>query len=299
MVGMWFVRGDLQRGGNAVFFASSPGKKEFLSLFGMPLTEDDTSALHVGADFAAYKYELSYYRGRASRFAMWSMWLPGAPPPCRPIPPDLERLAFEGRVYRERHFAGKPLVLLFPRCSWSPREWPKAHYLDLAWTLEGMGISTVTMVEGDQAEWSSTFPFRIWGASWRDLARWCLAADLVVGNDSGPAHFCGTLNVPTLTLMGPNGNLFGDYGSVQEVRGHLPCSPCFFSSDHGYRAACDCHCQALASISPGAIVQMVSRRLGVPLKGSKPPPPETVPPRITLTCSVRDLPGPPPVSFPV
>ena len=105
--------------------------------------------------------------------------------------------------------------------------------LSLAWKLKDRGVATiVSLHDQDQPVHRST-PCYVWGFSFRDLLA-CLIkrAAVVVANDSFPAHFSGTLGVPTLALMGPTrATVFAHIPEVvclSSTAGLVNCTGCHF-----------------------------------------------------------------------
>ena len=146
-------------------------------------------------------------------------------------------------------------VILFPESAHACREWPESHWAHLAWSLHHDGYSVIVCGARDRSA-HNPFPYALWGLP---FTRWCAlaaAADLVIGNDSGPAHVGATLGKPTLVLLGPSPRTFFSHApnvtclSVDTTR--VPCVGCTW--DHrggaGYRAACDTQCLALSTLSP-------------------------------------------------
>jgi ADP-heptose:LPS heptosyltransferase len=87
------------------------------------------------------------------------------------------------------------------------------------------------------------------------------SVELVVGNDSGPAHLAGTLGTPTLALMGPTraACVFGHIPEVTPLAVSLEpaCAGCHFGRP--FRAACDQGCQALYALTPAAVLKEVHK----------------------------------------
>lgn len=166
--------------------------------------------------------------------------------------------------------AGSPHVLLFPQSLWKPREWPANYWVDLAWSLKRAGVRTTVMMQGDDARFHNT-PLYRWNTPLPRVAALMRRADLVVGNDSFPAHLAGTVGVPTLALMGP---------TLPTVFAHLPhveclatnrieCTGCHFRAP--FRAACDQGCLSLYRLFPEDVLDRVLERLRLSPRGSSAP----------------------------
>jgi hypothetical protein len=146
-------------------------------------------------------------------------------------------------------------TILFPESAHPCREWPESHWAHLAWTLHNDGHAVLVCCSRDRSA-HNPFPYALWGLPFN---QWCAlinAADLVIGNDSGPAHVAGTLDRPTLALLGPSPRTFFSHLSsitpLSVDTNRVPCVSCNW--DHrggkGYRAACDTQCLALSTLSP-------------------------------------------------
>ncbi|MCW5698951.1 MAG: glycosyltransferase family 9 protein [Rhodospirillales bacterium] len=118
------------------------------------------------------------------------------------------------------------------------RRWPEDQYAELARKLlENPRHVVVLTGSGEEASHVAAMAKRIDHDRLVDLAglttlaeliALCGSASLMVTNDSGPAHFASTTDVPTLVLFGPETpRIFGPLGPNQEVVYlDLLCSPC-------------------------------------------------------------------------
>lgn len=171
-------------------------------------------------------------------------------PTYTPDPADTEwaRATWDGRGQGRR-------VILFPEAAHNCREWPESHGAHLAWTLHNDGCAVVVCCSRDKSA-HNPFPYALWGLP---FGKWCALAsmaDLIIGNDSGPAHVGATLGRPTLVLLGPSPRSFFAHAaevttlSVDTAR--VPCVGCNWNHNagKGYRAACDTQCLALSTLSP-------------------------------------------------
>ncbi len=103
-------------------------------------------------------------------------------------------------------------------------------------------------------------PFYAYGYDIEALISIILAADMVVANDSGPAHLAGTLGTKTFAVMGPTNPqmVFGycpDVTCLRVAEGDLSCVGCHFKADRGFRAACDQGCEALHILPVESVLQ--------------------------------------------
>jgi ADP-heptose:LPS heptosyltransferase len=134
-----------------------------------------------------------------------------------------------------------PLVLLNPNCSdlLPLRAWPAQRYVELARRLLSHDPRLRIAMTGSRDERvqiealvrpvGSDRCISIAGrTTLRELLVACTLADVLVTNDSGPAHFATLTSVDVVTLFGPeHPRLF----AARSPRNHvlwegLPCSPC-------------------------------------------------------------------------
>jgi ADP-heptose:LPS heptosyltransferase len=144
-------------------------------------------------------------------------------------------------------------VLLFPQAEWQPRTWPPAYWVDLAWLLHDSRVSAAIMLASRDERFFNV-PLYFYGCALGDVAALISRVELVVGNDSFPAHLAGTLGTRTLALMGPTraACVFGHIPEVVPLAADEPgCAGCHFSPP--YRPACDQGCQALHLLTPATV----------------------------------------------
>lgn len=85
-------------------------------------------------------------------------------------------------------------------------------------------------------------------------------AEVLLTNDSGPAHFASTVGLRTYTLFGPESPaLYGPLGNNVAIYAGLACSPCVHVANHRDTACNDNQC--LKQISPEAVYDLVRRDL--------------------------------------
>lgn len=149
---------------------------------------------------------------------------------------------------------GEKIALLFPQTWWSPREWPKNYWIDLAWKLHGKGVKTIMMLHHQEEDYKN-IPGYYYGFSIEKVAAMMKVASIVISNDSMPAHLGGTIEVPTLVLMGPTKTNIIEYIPNIEpmISGMLDCVGCHFGQP--FRAACDKGCMSLYSLFPDTVLE--------------------------------------------
>ena len=87
---------------------------------------------------------------------------------------------------------------------------------------------------------------------------------LIVGVDSGPVHLSGTMDLPSVALLGRTTDaVFAMYPSVtcvSAVRSEVPCAGCW--SGWGYdKSICEVECKALKSITPERVCEIIEDKL--------------------------------------
>jgi len=220
-----------------------------------------------------YEYEKAPLSS-LSRFDLWcaSLDLPRLPP-VRPNYVESPVDASWAESEWQRISSGmSPRVVLFPLAAWPVRTWPRAYFLDLVSSLIASGASTVVL--GRNKGEVQDFPGHwLWGYDLLKVSALVRRADLVVANDSGPAHLAGTIGVTTLAICGPTrGSLvFGHDSNVMTVSFDLrimPCVGCHFSVNGGFRSACRlAGCQALMRLPPDDVGKVALERLRESAKG--------------------------------
>ena len=85
-------------------------------------------------------------------------------------------------------------------------------------------------------------------------------AEVLLTNDSGPAHFASTVGLRTYTLFGPETpDLYGPLGNSVAIYAGLACSPCVHVGNHRDTPCTDNQC--LKQIAPERVYQLVRQDL--------------------------------------
>lgn len=251
----WLGEG-IRQAGHDVSFVASGWHAEVLKLFQMPVTEDSTGAVFTNDGYekaVAMNSPLNYIEWIAEKLGIVDK-------PARPkwVPDPTNR-------DMGRKASGD--VLIFPHGTWSPRIWPKNYFVELAYYLhrEGYKVRVVTK----ERDYAFFMPFHcIVGKPWAFIASAVQASKLVIGNDSGPAHFCGTIGTKTIAIHGPTQGA-RIYGHLPEVipfeKKSLPCAGCHCLPP--FRASCEIGCHQLYRTFPEDVFQLAVSILG---KASKP-----------------------------
>lgn len=255
MVSLAWVAEGAKRAGGQVAFVANGTRRDVLSLLGQEVVPPQPTATKI---VGAYQKELAE-RGRRPRVDYMREALGITAAPARP-PHEHPASSQEWAASLSKRHA--PHVLLFPQAEWQPRTWPPAYWVDLAWMLNEGGVSAAVMLAARDERFFNV-PLYYYGCGLRDVAALLSSVELVVGNDSGPAHLAGTLGTPTLALMGPTraACVFGHIREVTPlaVSGEPGCAGCHFS--HPYRAACDQGCQALHLLTPATVFRAACKLL--------------------------------------
>ncbi len=126
--------------------------------------------------------------------------------------------------------------------TWSSKHWPESMWMELAQLASGAGYR-VALPWGDEVERAraeriaKATEAEVWDrVPLSELADRLEKAGLAIGVDSGLAHLCAALNVPTLVMYGSTDSaLTGCRGAkVAIAQANFPCAPCM-QRTCGYR----------------------------------------------------------------
>jgi len=244
----WWSEGSKDAAIKLFHYATGP-KKVFLEMLDQPVLDRQPRMVDT---FRAYSQELRQ-RGDPPRIEQRGRYL-GLQ--CKPKRPSHNLTSDELAVGRREH-GGE--VLLWPNTDYGSREWPSFYWIELAERLTDSGMR-VRVCGGSPDNRYSQFP-GMWKRGWRYNAAAMLAARAVVGNDSGPAHLSGTLDVPTVVLLGPTtSSVFIQYPSVKCLSTDpavLSCSGCYFHAP--FAKSCEIGCAALAHLKPEDVFSEIAK----------------------------------------
>jgi len=266
LVSLWIAEGVRKAGHEIVYL---PGIHDRLvEAFGGTLGDRDGSPrVEFGGKSPSYKKELQDANAVPHRAYLWQLDLPFSVEPARPTAGSWEECDEWARELKQSRTGGtKPFVVLFPACAYNTRTWPVQKWTRLGWALEENGVGTVGF--NGTIDSIGELPFYAFGYGIEALISIIRLADLVIANDSGPAHLAGTLGVKTLAVMGPTNpdTVFGYCPDVVPVRVDetvLPCVGCHFQPDRGFRSACDQGCEALHLLSVQHVLDLILEHTGV------------------------------------
>lgn len=168
-----------------------------------------------------------------------------------------DALLWRDDFYRRREIGRAPFLIMAPGSGARGKNWPEAHYLQVAhWWREQLGGTVVVVlgpVEAERQEFDHLISC-CQVASGLDLAQ--LAAliagcDAYVGNDSGVTHLAAAVGARTLALFGPsNDRQWAPLGPrVSILRRQIACSPCGDTA----MALCQHHA-CLTQLSPAEVI---------------------------------------------
>jgi len=140
----------------------------------------------------------------------------------------------------QRRGQATPLLLVNPNASefLPQRRWPVPHFVALICRLleRHAGLSVLLIGAASDAVTTAAIAASVGDLRCVDIAgRLALAelpalfaaADVLVSNDSGPAHFAAVSDLPVVVLFGPETPiLYRPLGRATVLSAGLPCSPC-------------------------------------------------------------------------
>ncbi len=194
--------------------------------------------------------------------------------PPRFVPTDAETAAMEKLVVSHCGQLPDALVLLNANASdlLPLRRWDNANYVTLAQAILTAFPQAHIAFTGGPSEAPKTAEivrqvgsdraFSVAGkTSLRQLLALYNAADVLVTNDSGPAHFATLTGVHTVVLFGPETpRLFGVLlPRCQTITAGLACSPCVSATNNRQTSCRDNVC--MKSISVETVLEAVQRSL--------------------------------------
>ena len=243
VISAWVCRGLTQAGYRPVLYLPAP-LVQFASLW---WDRYRVGPLEKAPDWAHDMTTTRQTPGSHSHAeAMWNAlpekWTRGSSPMC----PDFLQLP---AIRSQRSDPAEPprQVFLFPFSAHRQRQWPIEHWIRLARSLEqyfecdAFKITAAASPDlASDAARVTVDPLLL--TDLRALTERISGADLVICNDSAPAHIAGTLGVPTLAIHAQQPPaIFNLYPSVHSV---YPvdslCAGCRHNESAGYTAVtCD------------------------------------------------------------
>jgi ADP-heptose:LPS heptosyltransferase len=194
-----------------------------------------------------------------------------APPTRETARQGIVPLLLRGGLGADR--LGRPLVCVHTGAGALNKQWPGASFAGLIDLLAGEAGAAVAVIGGpDEAEFAAAVVRLVrrqeavvnlvGKTGLRDLPAVLRAADLYVGNDSGPKHMAAALGVPTIGIHSGSVDS-GEWGplgpSSVTIRRDMTCSPCYLAH------AADCHrgLACLVGIKVGDVFRACRRMLAL------------------------------------
>lgn len=197
-----------------------------------------------------------YYRGPIDPGALVA-------PAHTPAPNDVTSVNNKLEAAGLRRQMGTEIILVNPNSSdiFPLRKWPLASFADLCQRLLTARPNCWLVITGVASEMADAKFIRdrlqsprcidfTGKTTFRELLALYSIANLMVTNDSGPAHFATLLVLPTVVLFGPETpRLYSPMGNhYKAIYTALPCSPCV-SVYNGKKSPCtDNRCLKIISV---------------------------------------------------
>ncbi|RKY31296.1 MAG: hypothetical protein DRP74_05215 [Candidatus Omnitrophota bacterium] len=185
------------------------------------------------------------------------------------LPEPQEREALRKKVEGIKQASlTKPVIILNPSVSdiLPIRRWPEEHFIELGRIiLRGFPQATIIITgTSKEKEKAEAIVSKIGNAvslaghtSIRELLTLYSIADILVTNDSGPAHFSALTSIKSIILFGPETPLlYGELSkNIKNITPDLICSPCI--NVYNFRES-PCHSRiCLKNISPAKVLEKI------------------------------------------
>jgi ADP-heptose:LPS heptosyltransferase len=191
--------------------------------------------------------------------------------PIQPVTED-EKEFVRGlirQVYPEYRPDFHRVVLINPNSSelLPQRRWDRDRYCMLAAMIANEWDDVLVLITGSPAERGEALRmqekvnharFRSFAGMHKLIAINALynIAEVLVSNDSGPAHFSAIAPIRSIVLFGPETpKLYGSLGNTEAIWAELSCSPCVTAANQKNSACNDAVCMKL--ITPERVLESV------------------------------------------
>jgi ADP-heptose:LPS heptosyltransferase len=173
------------------------------------------------------------------------------------------------QVYPEYRPDFHRVVLINPNSSelLPQRRWDRDRYCMLAAMIANEWDDVLVLITGSPAERAEALRmqekvnharFRSFAGMHKLIAINALynIAEVLVSNDSGPAHFSAIAPIRSIVLFGPETpKLYGSLGNTEAIWAELSCSPCVTAANQKNSACNDAVCMKL--ITPERVLESV------------------------------------------
>jgi ADP-heptose:LPS heptosyltransferase len=151
------------------------------------------------------------------------------------------------------------------------RRWPQMYYAKLAQMILDKHPEVTILLTGSPSEFGEVDPIRVLSSRARclnfagrvkfeDLTALYSISNLMLSNDSGPAHFASLTDIPTYVFFGPETpKLYGSLGQFTALYANYACSPCVSAFNHRKTACTDNKC--LQHITPEHVYKTIESQL--------------------------------------
>jgi ADP-heptose:LPS heptosyltransferase len=191
--------------------------------------------------------------------------------PIQPVTED-EKEFVRGlirQVYPEYRPNSHRVVLINPNSSelLPQRRWDRDNYCTLAGLIAHEWDDALVLITGSPAEREEALRmqekvnhprFRSFAGMHKLTVITALynVAEVLVSNDSGPAHFSAIAPIRSIVLFGPETpKLYGSLGNTEAIWAELSCSPCVTAANQKNSACNDAVCMKL--ITPERVLESV------------------------------------------
>ena len=230
--------------------------------------EKDQKVFNANAN---YPEQLEASRtGKCESRSLWYMQnihalhpvIKGKPQPARPykiLPPGQK----DGQL-------SDSYVVLAPFSAYEDRQWNLSHWRMLARVLMNEGKKVIAIGSSGHSEllrnaFTKTGVLYFWGQTPEWTVNTIRHAEILIGNDSGPAHIAGLYGSNAIALCGQiDGRFVYKHSpSVTPLQPPMsvPCAPCHWSPAGGYTNICNQTCTALQLISPFEVAAVALKEL--------------------------------------
>lgn len=166
-------------------------------------------------------------------------------------------------------FTNQRIVLINPNASdlLIERKWMPSYYASLIKHILKDHSDVLVLITGSPAEQKEAATLKkmvnhsrcinfAGQSTLLELIHLYAISELMVTNDSGPAHFASTTNMPTFVIFGPETpHLYSSLGTSIPIYAGLPCSPCVSAANHRHTICTDNIC--LQVITPHQVYQKI------------------------------------------
>lgn len=172
-------------------------------------------------------------------------------------------------VYPDYRHDFHRVVLINPNSSelLPQRRWERDNYSRLAAMVVNEWDNVLVLITGSPAERAEALQmqekvghprFRSFAGMHKLVAITALynVAEVLVSNDSGPAHFSAIAPIRSIVLFGPETpKLYGSLGNTEAIWAALSCSPCVTAANQKNSACNDAVCMRL--ITPARVLESI------------------------------------------